>query len=88
MPSRLKQELTFLPPVVVDALLVPGAAFFGLRLVLRSLTRVDKWVLLEVNAPCSQTIVVVFCQKFNSGCHKFAAKDGVLVPSRLRLHCV
>ena len=88
MPSRLKQELSFLPPVVVVALLMPAAAFFGLRLVLRSLTLLDKWVVLETNAASSETIVVAFRRKFNSGCPKLASNGGVLVPARLRLHCV
>ena len=88
MPSRLKPELTFLPSVVVVALLVPAAVFFGLRLVLRSLTRLDKWVVLERDAPSGETVVVAFRRKFNSECPKLAANGGVLVPARLRLHCV
>ena len=68
VPSRLKQELTFLPSVVVVALLVPAAVFFGLRLVVRSLTNLDKWVVLETTAPSSETIVVAFGRTFNSGC--------------------
>ena len=88
VPSRLKQELSFLLSVVVVALSMPAAAFFGSRLVVRSVTNLDKWVVLETTAPSSETIVVAFGRKFNIGCPWLAATGGVLVPARLRLHCV